>query len=167
MTTKRLKRGCTSTPNSPGNRTPPLQAPKRSHNWYKSTKQRLVSKQTKKIAKKESYKGKVRLSQAKDAMTPLAPQRRVKKRRRRAVLWCLKKTAKWNLSRAVTLSITGMAPGGRERKRKSFLASQMQNNTHIQNIHKNTRQITKFVKIKPEKDMAMQQKRGQGRVTKH
>ena len=26
MTTKRLKRGCTSTPNSPGNRTPPLQA---------------------------------------------------------------------------------------------------------------------------------------------
>ena len=39
--------------------------------------------------------------------------------------------------------------------------------THIQNVHKNTRENTKFVKIKPEKDMAKQQNRGHGRVTKH
>ena len=39
--------------------------------------------------------------------------------------------------------------------------------THIQNLHKNTRQTTKFFKLKPEKDMAKQQNRGHGRVTKH
>ena len=39
--------------------------------------------------------------------------------------------------------------------------------THIQNVHKNTRQNTKFVKIKPEKDMAKQHNRGHGKVTKH
>ena len=46
--------------------------------------------------------------------------------------------------------------------------------THIQNVQnskctkfKNTRQNTEFVKIKAEKDMAKQQNRGHGRVTKH
>ena len=38
------------------------------------------------MQKKGSYKAKVRLPPAKDAMTPLAPQRRVKKRQPRAVL---------------------------------------------------------------------------------
>ena len=32
--------------------------------------------------------------------------------------------------------------------------------THIQNVHKNTRENTKFVKIKSEKDMAKQQNMG-------
>ena len=36
--------------------------------------------------------------------------------------------------------------------------------THIQNVNKNTRENTKIVKIKPEKDMAKQQNRGDGRV---
>ena len=39
--------------------------------------------------------------------------------------------------------------------------------THIQNVHKNRRENTKFFKIKPEKDMANQQNRGHRGVTKH
>jgi len=76
---------------------------------------------------KESYRAKITVSPSKDAKTPLAPQQRVKERRRRSVLLCLEKTVGCNLARALTLSIAGMAPDWRERKRKSFLASQMQN----------------------------------------
>ena len=51
-------------------------------------------------------------------------------------------------------------------KAKVISGSQMQN-LHTKNVHKNTRENTKFVKIKPEKDMAKQQNRGHGRVTEH
>ena len=79
----------------------------------------------------------------------------------------MKKTIKWKLTRALTLSITGMASGLETAKAKVISGKPNAKLTHIQNVHKNTRQNTKFVKIKPEKDMARQQNKGHGRVTKH
>ena len=59
-----------------------------------------------------------------------------------------------------------LAAGSRERKRKSFLASQMQNLHAFKTYTKNTRQNTEFVTIKAEKNMVEKQNRGHRGVTK-
>ena len=57
---------------------------------------------------------------------------------------------------------------GLERTKANVISGKLEAKvTHIQNVHKNTRKNTKFVKMIPEKDMAKQQNRGHGRVTKH